>query len=379
MSKNPVLKLFAASLETPEGFWIGFVASASTIPGILVSWPAASLSDIFGRRKFLLISCVIFASAPFLYCLVTVWWQLILVRFYHGFATGIFIPVAEASITEQYPTKRAERISLFSSATDVGRCLAPFLGGYLLFATDYGFHTLYLAVGIAGIAAFITALLLLTEKESSSIQFRSSKETFLGMLHGWNKIVQTRGALIVSFVQASQYYAFGAVEFFLVGYLSEALHFEPLSVGAIMGSQIAAVILTKPYMGRISDKIGRQVPIVVGSIVCSFPLLAIPYTTQFSILLLLSIIYGVGFATVTASTPALVSELVPTSLVGTAMGFLGTIRDVGQTLGPIITGMILATSLAYVGAFSALTAVLLFSCAMFIVSKVTKTGLKEQV
>jgi len=379
MSKNPVLKFFAASLETPEGFWIGFVASASTIPGILVSWPAASLSDIFGRRKFLLISCIVFASAPFLYCLITAWWQLIFVRFYHGFATAIFIPVAEASITEQYPTKRAERISLFSSATDVGRGLAPFLGGYLLFTTDYGFHTLYLAVGIAGIAALVTALLLLTEKESSSIQFGSSKETFRGMLHGWNRIVQTRGTLVVSFVQASQYYTFGAVEFFLVGYLSEALRFDPLPVGAIMGSQIVAVILTKPYMGRISDKIGRQMPIVVGSIVCSLPLLAIPFTTHFSILLLLSIMYGVGFATVTASTPALVSELVPTSLVGSAMGFLGTIMDVGQTLGPIITGLILATSLAYVGAFSALTAVLLFSCVIFVVSKVTKTSSKEHL
>lgn len=377
MSKNPVLKPFATSLETPEGFWIGVVASASTIPGILISWPAASLSDIFGRRKFLLISCIVFASAPFLYCLITVWWQLILVRFYHGFATAIFVPVAEASITEQYPTKRAERISLFSSATAVGRGVAPFLGGYLLFATDNGFNSLYLAVGIAGTAAFITALLLLIEKESSSIQFGSTRETFLGMLHGWNRVVQTRGALVVSFVQASQYYTFGAVEFFLVGYLSEGLHFDSLLVGAIMGSQIVAIILTKPYMGRISDRIGRQMPIVIGSMVCSFPLLAIPFTTQFSILLLLSIMYGVGFATVTASTPALVSELVPTSLVGSAMGFLGTIMDMGQTLGPIITGLILATSLAYVGAFSALTAVLLFSCAIFVVSKVTKTGLKE--
>ncbi|RLI41217.1 hypothetical protein DRO59_07525, partial [Candidatus Bathyarchaeota archaeon] len=37
---------------------------ASTIPGILISLPAGSLSDILGRRKVLLISSVIFASAP---------------------------------------------------------------------------------------------------------------------------------------------------------------------------------------------------------------------------------------------------------------------------------------------------------------------------
>jgi MFS family permease len=158
LSKNPVLKPFATSLKTPEGFWMGFVASASTIPGILVSLPAASLSDIFGRRKILLVSAFVFASAPFLYLLVSLWWQLILVRFYHGFATAIFVPVTEASIAELFPAKRGESISLFSSATAVGRGIAPFLGGYILFATGYGYHMLYLAVGIAGITAFMTTL-----------------------------------------------------------------------------------------------------------------------------------------------------------------------------------------------------------------------------
>jgi MFS family permease len=105
MSKNPVLKPYATSLGTPDE-WTGFVASASTIPGILVSLPAASLSDIFGRKKFLLLAGFIFASAPFLYILITVWWQLILVRFYHGFATAIFVPVVEAAIAELFPTKR---------------------------------------------------------------------------------------------------------------------------------------------------------------------------------------------------------------------------------------------------------------------------------
>jgi MFS family permease len=365
LSKNPVLKPFASSLETPEGFWMGVVASASTLPGILVSLPAASLSDIFGRRKFLLVAGLVFASAPFLYLLVAVWWQLILVRFYHGFATAIFVPVAEASIAELFPTKRAERISLFSSATAVGRGFAPFLGGYLLFVTDYGYHTLYLAVGLAGITALIAVLLFLTERKRPLVFFEGSKETFVRMFHGWSKVAKTRGALIVSFVQASQYYTFGAAEFFLVGYFGEVVRLDPFLIGVIMGSQILMVILAKPFMGRISDKIGRRIPIVGGSIVSSLPLLAIPFVSQFPILLLLSITYGLGFATVTASTPALISELVPASLTGTAMGFLGTMMDVGQTLGPIITGIILATNLGYEGSFTALAVVLLFSCIIF--------------
>jgi MFS family permease len=372
MSKNPVLKPFATSLETPEGFWIGFVAAASTIPGILVSLPAASLSDIFGRRKVLLTSAIVFASAPFLYLLVTVWWQLILVRFYHGFATAIFVPVTEASIAELFPTKRGERISLFSSATAVGRGVAPFLGGYILFVTDYSYHTLYLSVGMAGITAFITTLLFLAERRGSAIQSSSSKKTVKRMLRGWRIVAGSRGIMLASLIQASQYYTYGALEYFLVGYLKDVVQLDAFQIGIIMGSQIVAVILTKPFMGRISDRIGRRIPIIAGSIVSGLPLLAIPFSTQFPVLLLLSIVYGLGFAMVTSSTPALVSELAPMNLVGTAMGFLGTIRDAGQTMGPIIAGMIVATKLAYQGTFPALTAVLLFSSGLFALSRVTK-------
>jgi len=30
-----------------------------------------------------------------------------------------------------------------------------------------------------------------------------------------------------------------------------------ISIGAIMGSQIVALIILRPFMGRVSDKIGR--------------------------------------------------------------------------------------------------------------------------
>jgi len=373
LSKNPVLKPFATSLKTPEGFWMGFVASASTIPGILVSLPAASLSDIFGRRKILLVSAFVFASAPFLYLLVSLWWQLILVRFYHGFATAIFVPVTEASIAELFPAKRGERISLFSSATAVGRGIAPFLGGYILFATGYGYHTLYLAVGIAGITAFMTTLFFLAERKRPAVQYTNSEKTSKRMLHGWRIIAGNPGILIASLVQASQYYTFGAVEYFLVGYLKDIIQLDAFQIGIIMGSQIVAVILAKPFMGWMSDKIGRRTPIIVGSIVSGLPLLAIPFSTVFPILLLLSIIYGLGFAMVTSSIPALASELAPVNLTGTAMGFLGMTRDIGQTIGPLIMGMTLATNMGYQGSFPALTAVLLFSAVIFTLPRVAET------
>ena len=365
MSKNPVLKPFSLYLGTPT-YWVGFVPAASTIPGILVSLPAASLSDIYGRKKFLLIAGFAFASAPFLYLLITVWWQLILVRFYHGFATAIFVPVAETSIAELFPTKRGERISLFSSATYVGRVIAPTLGGSILFLTANNFQILYLAVGVAGVTAVVVALPFFAERrQSTSAPRGTAKETVKNLFRGWETVARNHGVLIVSFVQACQYYAYGTVEYFLAGYLPEVVRLNEFLTGIIITSIIGVAIFARPCMGRVSDRIGRRIPLVLGCIISGLPLLAIPFVSDFWILLLLVMIYGFGFATVTASTPAAISELVPKDLVGTSMGFLDTVMDVGQTLGPILSGFFLTTSLQYRGIFPSLAFVLIFAGVVF--------------
>jgi MFS family permease len=370
MSKNPVLNPFAHALGTPDSL-MGFVAAASTIPGILVSLPAGSLSDIFGRKKLLLVSGTVFATAPFLYLIVDSWWQLALVRFYHGFATAMFVPITNAYVAEMFPTKKAERISVFSSATTVGRTLAPFLGGYILFVTNYGFQQLYLAVGVAGVTSLVTALILLKEKRHSvGGDFLRIEKHGSRPFQGWTLVARNPGVLIVSLVEAAQYYVYGAVEFFLVGYLMQVAHFDSLSFGVISGAQLATVPLLKPLTGKLSDRIGRRIPIATGSVISALSLIVIPLTTDFGLLLMISILYGFGFSMATASTPALTSELVGKQLVGTGMGFLSTIMDVGQALGPIVTGVILASSFGYFGSFASFTLILLATCSIFVAARI---------
>jgi MFS family permease len=369
MSKSPVLNPFATSLGTPSDL-LGVVASVSTIPGILISLPAASLSDIVGRRKMLLFSAFVFASAPFLYLFVSTWWQLALVRFYHGFATAVFVPVTEATVAERFPTKRGERISIFNSVTGVGRTLAPALGGVILGLTSNGFHTLYFAVAVAGVTAFALAFLMLTESKKTETENVPAQKTAGKMFQGWGQIARNRSALIVSLVQASQYYVFGAVEFFIVGYTIDVAKLDAFYAGVFLSVEVAAIIITRPILGRISDKKGRRAPIIFGSIVSCLLLLAVPFTTQFPLLVLIAIGYGIGFAMVISSTSPLMSELAPLGLVGASMGFLCMMMDVGQTLGPFVSGVVLASfTKQYTVLFASLSFVLLASSIVFFFSK----------
>ena len=113
---------------------------------------------------------------------------------------------------------------------------------------------------------------------------------------------QKHQVLGVSFVQAVQYFVFGSVEFFLVGYLTDVVKLDLFSVGIITGSEIVALVVARPLIGRISDRIGRTKPIIAGIVASCILVAAIPFTTQFPVLLLLAVAYGVSFATVLSST-----------------------------------------------------------------------------
>jgi MFS family permease len=377
MSKNPVLNPFALSLGTPQDL-TGIIASASTIPGIIVSLPAGSLSERFGRRKVLLFSAFIFASAPFFYLIISTWWQLAIVRFYHGFATAIFVPVAEATVAERFPANRGERISSFNAATYVGRGLAPFLGGSILAITNNGSNTLhnfgilYLAVGIAGVTSFIISLLLLTETKKTPEEHTKAKPTTREMLQGWVLVASNKRALVITFVQAIQYYVYGVVEFYLVQYMSLVAGFSETAITIVMGVQLASLIVSRPIMGRFSDRSSRRIPVVLGCVISAGLLFAISFTTSFALLLIISVGYGLAFGMVVSSTAALMIEVTPYSPVGTSMGFLNTMMDVGQTIGPIISGLILASVLQYDGLFSSLTLLLAISAAIFFASGIAK-------
>ena len=367
MSKNPVLNPFARSLNTPDSL-LGFIAAASTIPGILISLPAGSLSDVLGRRRVLFISCSVFATAPFLYLFVTSWWQLALVRFYHGFATAIFVPVANAFVAEIFPTKKGERISLFSSATSVGRAIAPLFGGYLLYITAYDFHELYVIVGSAGlITLFMMSLFLRKKPADEDMKVDSTRSQRGRSFEGWTNVARNPKIIVTSLIEASQYYAYGAVEFFLISYLKDIAHLDAFSIGIISGLQIAVIPLSRPFMGILSDRMGRKTPIILGSLIAAASIMAFPFTTQLPLIVLDSVLYGLGFSMVTSSTPALVSELTNRDSIGTGMGFLSTIMDVGQTAGPIITGLLLGTGLGYSGSFAGISAIIVSCCLLFVV------------
>lgn len=359
ISKSPVLPLFASHLGAdPAG--IGFVAAISAFTGIVASIPAGLLSDRWGRKRMLLFSVLVFSSAPFLYLTVAHLWQLALVRFYHGLATAIFIPVAMAMVSDLFQLGRGEKLGWFSTSTLLGRFMAPIIGGSLIgilaFNPSLGFKAVYLVCGLAGILAF-----LLVFKLPYPSPLKKERAPLGETLKILKKIMANPGISLTSGMEAAILFAYGTFETFLPIY-SIKIGLSAYEVGVFLSAQVITLALTKPILGRFSDRHGRKPQILAGALMGALCIESLSIFKSFFPLLLLSIFFGLSLSVVTSATSALVADFSRKETYGSAMGILGSIMDIGHTTGPLVSGIVakyLGFTLSFINASVILTAVAL--------------------
>ena len=366
ISKSPVLPLFATHLGAgPSG--VGMVASVSAFTGIIASIPAGMLSDRWGRKRMLVISSVVFATAPLPYLFITNIWQLALVRFYHGFATALFLPVSMALISDLFHEKRGEKLGWFSTSTLLGRFAAPIAGGTLLgvFAAQpaSGFTAVYIVCGAAGATALVLALRMPATHEESS-----AHSNWAETLQAFRSVISHRAILMTALVEAAILFAYGTFETFLPLYAKEQ-GISTYGIGIFLSSQVIILAVTKPLMGRFSDQYGRRPQIIAGALLGAFSIAAFFFSSSFLSMLAFSILFGLSLSIVTSATSAYIADLSKKETHGSAMGLLGSVMDIGHTIGPLAAGILASyfgLRISFVGASVVLIcASFLFAVTMF--------------
>jgi len=363
ISKSPVLPLFSAPLgPAPPG--VGLIAAVSAFTGILASIPAGILSDRWGRKRMLIIAVAVFSTAPFFYLMVTKIWQLALVRLYHGLATAIFMPVAMAAISDIFQKERGEKIGLFSTATLLGRFAAPLAGGSILGLLAYdpmaSYRTVYLVCGLAGVSALliIPAVRLQTKKRKIN-----PGEEWYNVFRAFRSVLCHRTIILTAAVEAAILFAYGTFETFLpLHALSRGIN--TYYIGICLSSQIITLALSKPLMGRFSDKHGRVPQIIAGALIGAACIAAFSLAWSFITILALSIMFGFSLSVVTSATSAFIADLSTLENRGSAMGILGSVMDIGHTAGPIVSGFV-AARLGFGSSFIGAAIVLLIAASAF--------------
>ncbi len=289
-----------------------------------------------------------------------------MIRFYHGLATAIFGPVAMAYVADLYQDSRGEKMGWFSTATLLGRFLAPALGGMILAMSatghSYGFKALYIVCGVAGIGA-LAAIFKIPKPKKVSSDKQIKKDNGI-LKEGIKTLFSDSWIMMTCFVEAAILFAYGIFETFLpLRGINVGL--STWEIGICISSQIITIAVSKPVLGRFSDRHGRPPQIIWGTLIAGVCMLMLAFSFSFLTLLASSIVLGLSISIVTSASAAHIADLSKEGNYGSAMGMLGSIMDIGHTLGPI-TGGIFAVFFSLTHSFLSGAVMLIFSAFCFI-------------
>ncbi|MBL0745061.1 MFS transporter [Chryseolinea sp. Jin1] len=128
-------------------------------------------------------------------------------------------------------------------------------------------------------------------------------------------------------------------------------------------------LISRPFSGKLADKLGRVPVMMAGCIVCFFCSLVYPFTTTVFWFFILRLVHGFSTGFTPTGQAAYLSDVIPAARRGEAIGLLGTMGTLGSTIGPAF-GSLIAESYG-------LQAMFFCSSALALMSTLILLGIRE--
>ncbi len=233
--------------------WAGMQFLASPVIG--------SLSDQYGRRPVILLSCAGLAADYVLMALAPNLWWLAVGRLVAGVTSSSFTTIYAymADITE--PEKRARAYGLIGAAFSGGFVLGPVLGGFL---GEFGPRVPFWVAGALSGVAFLYGLFILPESLplEKRMPFSWRRANPVGAMILLKRHAELAGLAIVNFLLYFAHHVFSAV---FVLYAGLRYGWGPWQVGALLAMVgVLDMIVQGVLVGPASKRFGDRATMIFG-------------------------------------------------------------------------------------------------------------------
>lgn len=328
---SPLMPLYAQSLGA-SGLWLGIVFSGYSLARLIFTPLIGKISDKHGRKKFICIGLFFYSLLSLGYIFTDTVYTLAGVRFLHGFASAMSMPIIMAYIGDISPKgKEGKFMSLFNMSFFMGMGLGPFLGGIIndSFGMVYVFYAL---CAFSAISLAVTWIFLpeesykLIKKRGKNISFRKllRNNTFKGLLFYRFVSSLSRGSVL----------AFLPIFAHLFG-------ISPSQIGIIIGVHIISMSALQVYFGSLADKYSRINMIILGGSISAFGLCLIPFTNNFTGLLAVNVFMGLGGAISMPAATAISAVIGRKAGMGSVMSLFSAAMSAGMVVAPLISGVLM--------------------------------------
>lgn len=380
---NTVLNLAIPSLNqemgaTPSDIqWI-IDAYVLAFAGLLLT--SGSLSDKYGRRRFLIIGLVFFGGASLLAVLVTEPWQLIAARGLMGVGGALVMPSTLSILMTVFDEEeRRKAMAAWSAVALISLVSGPTVGGFLL--EHYWWGSVFLLnIPIAAVAV-VAAVVLMPETRSEGRKIDPvgvvlsivglTAAVYVIIEREWNipVIVLAVAALVAfviwerrqdepmlplflfanrnfsgaSFSILLMSFGAGAVMLILTQYLQFVLGYGEMQAGLAMLPYAVAAAIFNGVGAGLGKKLSNRVLVFAGLLLMAGGFVVMALTTGFLPLATGLVIMGMGGGLAGPAAYTSLMGAIPVERAGVGSALNDTVQQVGMALSIAVLGSVLAT------------------------------------
>lgn len=257
----------------------------------------------------------------------------VLVDFFRRLGTATTGAATRARILDLLPAHRkGEGISIFTTSHNLGTALMPPIGLFILnrygFSGVTGFCILLILIGFV-IIQLLDAPSRLTKNKTQDLNQRLSVTGFKNSLKlaSWVPPL-TLLVMVIAF--------FGCLTF--IPLISEERSIpEYYSFFTVYGF---TVFISRLFVGRVSDKYGRELIIIPCIILCSIAMVVLAFSYSLAALWLTAVMFGIGWGSAFPTLLALASDYSAENTEGQTMSIMSASFSIGTALGGGMVGTI---------------------------------------
>lgn len=323
---RPLLALFASSLGAGT-FMIGLVAASFALLPLLLAVRLGRLADQFGYRLpavFGISGVTLGLAFPFL---APTLWGLFISQLIVGVGHTIAMVALQnliGSVSSNY--SRDQRFGWFAMAASSGAFVGPLIGGYL--SQYFSYPIAFLGASLVGVLAIAMACRLPIGRRDKP---RESKH-----VSSWEllRIPTLRRAMATSAL------VLYSRDIFIIYFplLGAAMGLSMSTIGWIIAAQALAFVLARLYLGRLTQAFSRAGILTFSITLAGIAFVLIPVTEQVILLVLLSVLMGLGLGCGQPLSMSTTYNASPPKRTGEALGMRMAVNRLSQLLAPLFFG-----------------------------------------
>ena len=322
-----VLPVFVVEELNGADSQVGLIMGAFAVSALLVRPMTGRLVDQRSRKTILSIGALIYCLAPVLYTQAETVPVMLGLRFFHGLGIAAYTTAASVIVADiTPPSRRGEGMGYYGMSLNLAMTVGPALGVMLI--GHIGYDQLFWLCAMLALGSLVLSQLVQEPSRTSSPHQPGAQP----------RLWISRTALFPGFIAFCMTVTFGAVISFLPLFVKASNLGNP---GIYFSVYSIAVVVSRPFAGRLSDRFGRAAVIIPGMVCLTVAMITLAFASSLAGMLTAAVLQGLGFGVVQPSLMALAVDRSGPHERGLVLATLMGAFDVGVGLSSIILGAVL--------------------------------------